>query len=124
MSNLQLITNDSHARKISILAGVIRRINGKWSFINDANHESIGFKPNIIENTNSSIQIMFDKKYSKVLTCSVTADEAYVKNGIQFGASCGLDKVVIFHSRSGSNTTNAQLEINSSNIWIHILMFD
>ncbi len=124
MSELSLRTNDSSPRSISILAGVIRRNNNKWELLSDPGHHSIGLKGNITEPTPSSIQVNFDKKYSRVLTCSITADETYAKKGFVFGGSCGFDKVIIFHSRAGVETKNSDLNIQGSNIWIQIMMFD
>lgn len=124
MSVLQLQTNDSAPRTVSILAGVIRRVNNKWVLISDVGHQSVGLKPNISEPSSSSIQVNFDKKYAQVLTCSVTADETYSRSGFVFGGSCGFDKVIIYHSRAGVPTKNTDLNLPGSNIWIHIMMFE
>lgn len=125
MSTLSLTTNDSTFSKVSIIAGVIRRMsNNKWEILGDPGHEPIGFSGVITEPTNSSIKINFDKKYRKVLTCTVTADETYAKKGIVFGGSCGYDQVTIYHSKAGVPTTNNDLNIPGSNIWIYIMMFD
>ncbi|MCC7029883.1 MAG: hypothetical protein IT257_06220 [Chitinophagaceae bacterium] len=125
MSELSLRTNDSTQRSISILAGVIRRnSNNKWELLSDPGHHSIGLKANISEPTDSSIQVNFDKKYSRVLTCSVTADETYAQRGFVFGGSCGFDKLIIYHSKAGAPTKNSDLSIAGSNIWIQVMMFD
>ncbi len=124
MSNLSINTNDSTSKKISVLAGVIRRVNNKWQLINDQGHAPIGLSGVISEPNSTSIQVNFDKTYSKVLTCSVTADEAYAQRGFVFGASCGFDKILIWHSKAGTPTTNTDLNVIGSNIWIHILMYD
>lgn len=124
MSELTLKTNDSAGRTVSILAGVIRRVSNNWVLVTDAGHQSVGLKANITEPTASSIRVNFDKKYAKVITCSVTADETYAKHGFVFGGSCGFDKVIIYHSRAGVPTKNSDLNLPGSNIWIHIMMFD
>lgn len=124
MSVLQITTNESAPRKVNILAGTIRRANGKWTLLNDVGHSPIGLNPVITEPTMQSIEVKFDKKYSKVLSCSVTADESYTAQGFQFGASCGLDKIIIHHSRRGIQSNNSELNISGSNIWISIMMYD
>lgn len=124
MSNLIIKTNDSAPRSISILAGVIRRINNKWVLLNDAGHRPIGLNPNITEPNSRTIQVMFDKTYSQVLSCAITPDDTYAERGIVFGASVSLDKVYIKHSRAGVIISNTELSIPSSNIWIYIMMYD
>lgn len=125
MSSLQLSTNDAaNPRTISILAGVMRRINNKWILLDDVGHAPIGLQPNITEPTIHTIEVKFDKKYHKVLTCSITGDETYARNGFVFGGSCLFDRVVIHHSCKGVQSTNAQLSLSGSNIWISIMMFD
>lgn len=124
MSLLQINTNESVPRKVSILAGVIRRINNKWILLDDPGHSPIGLKFEIKEPTENTIEVLFDKRYSKVLTCSITADETYARNGFLFGGSCLFDRVVIHHSLKGVQSKNNQLSIAGSNIWISIMMFD
>jgi hypothetical protein len=124
MSLLQLTTSESAPRKVSILAGVIRKVNNKWILIEDAGHAPIGLKHEIREPNTKSIEVLFDKKYSKVLTCSITGDETYTTHGFSFGASCGLDKLIINHACRGVESTNSQLGIAGSNIWISVMMFD
>lgn len=124
MSTLKITTTDSSPRSVAILAGVIRRVGNQWHFIDDQAHTPIGFKPAITEPTPASIQVNFERAYSKVLTCTVTADETYAQRGIVFGASCGLDKIVIMHSKAGVPTKNTDLSIPGSNIWIHVMMYE
>lgn len=124
MSLLSIETNEATPRKISVLAGVIRRVGNSWIFLNDAGHASIGFTPTITEPSTNSIQINFDKTYSKVLTCIVTPDDTYAQRGIVFGASCGLNKAIIYHSKAGVPTLNSELNITGSNVWIYIMMYD
>lgn len=124
MSSLKILTHETSPRTVAILAGVIRRVNNKWQLINDQGHSSIGLQALITEPTSTSIQVNFEKTYSKVLTCSVTPDETYAKRGIVFGGSCGFDKVIIYHSKGGVATTNSELNIAGSNIWIYILMYE
>ncbi|HQW46151.1 MAG: hypothetical protein IPF62_16755 [Bacteroidetes bacterium] len=124
MSVLKLHTNESSPRTVVVIAGVIRRINNKWQLINDQGHAPIGLKANITEPTTSSIQVNFEKSYAQVLTCSITADETYARRGFVFGGSCGLDKVIIYHSRAGEATLNTDLNILGSNIWIHVMMYE
>jgi hypothetical protein len=125
MSVLQLTTSDAaNPRTVSILAGVMRRLNNKWVLLDDAGHAPIGLKTDITEPTPHTIEVKFDKKYHKVLTCSITPDETYARNGFIFGGSCLYDRVVIHHSKNGVQSTNSQLSISGSNIWISIMMFD
>jgi hypothetical protein len=123
MSILSLLTTESAPRKVSIIAGVIRRVNNKWEILSDPGHSPIGLV-NVVENSNNSIQVNFDKTYSRVLTCSITPDETFARRGYVFGGSCGFDKVIIYHSRAGIPTQNNELSIAGSNIWIQIMMFD
>lgn len=124
MSILRLKTDETNPRQVSILAGVMRRINGSWILLNDTGHASIGLLPNITEPTPNTIQVLFDKTYFKVLTCSITPDETYARSGFIFGGSCLYDRVIIHHSKDGVQSSNNQLEISGSNIWISIMMFD
>ncbi len=124
MSNLVIQTNDSTHSKIHILAGVIRRTSNGWELINNSGHRSIGLNPTITEPTFNTIEVKFDRKYSRVLTCTITADETYTERGFMFGASVGLDKLIIKHSKAGSPTKNTDLNIPNSNIWIYVMMFE
>lgn len=124
MSNIIITSNDSTAKKIHILAGVIRKTSAGWELLNNAGHEPVGLNPTITEPTDNTIQVKFDKKYSKVLTCSITSDEAYAENGFVFGGSVALDKVIIKHSKAGKPSKNSELKIPNSNIWIYIMMIE
>jgi hypothetical protein len=81
-------------------------------------------KHEIREPNSKSIEVLFDKKYSKVLTFTVRGYETYATNGFSFGASCGLEKLIINHTCRGVESTNSQLGIAGSNIWISVMMFD
>ncbi|HMN33017.1 MAG TPA: hypothetical protein PKA54_06565 [Chitinophagaceae bacterium] len=124
MSNLVIQTNDSTHSNIHILAGIIRKTSQGWELLNNATHRPVGLNPTITEPSNNTIEVKFDRKYSQVLTCSITADEAYAEKGFMFGASVGLDKLVIKHSKAGAPTKNSDLAIPNSNIWISVMMIE
>jgi hypothetical protein len=80
-------------KKYKIVACVLRCTSGTWAIFEDANHESVNVAS--VASDSSKITLTFDFTASKVGTFVCVPDETYVLDGLQFGATCGLNDALI-----------------------------
>lgn len=82
------------------IACIPRDTTGTWSFVNDSAHTPKGVV-SIEAPTAQTMKINYEKIYSKIHSLTYAPDETYTINGVQVGASVGLDNAVFQYSTHG-----------------------
>lgn len=103
----------ANGKKVKMLGGVIRNVGNGFEFIHDSTHDSINFLPTI-RHENSRIYLDYEFNAKKVISMTVTPDEAFSSQGYKFGVSVGTNVAIIYayktdniygyFTKSGGNT--------------------
>jgi hypothetical protein len=121
MSSYIPIFVEVDSRRLNIVAGVIRRDVSSWRILSDSGHEPIGLKSvQSITDTKPRIRVNFEKRFNKVISFSVTPDEAYAPL-FRIGASVSFDYTDLYvYDNSGMlvNPLDPRLLIPYSNFWV------
>ena len=112
---------DKESKGLNIIAGVIRRNISSWYILSDFGHESVGLRSihSFIDNK-PRLRLMFEKKFDKVISFSVTPDEAYAPL-FRIGASVSYDCADLYiYNNTGSlvNPLDPSLLVPYSNFWV------
>lgn len=94
---IDLVNNRVYA--FDNISGIARN-SGGWYFINDGDHKPKGMA-SISALTDTIMQIVYSKTYSKILSLTYSPDETYALNGIMMGASVGNNVSNFNFSQSG-----------------------
>ena len=104
-------------KRYQVLSCVIRNTGAGWEFINDSEHEPIGFT-GISTLANGLIQLDHDFGATQVGSMLVTPDETFAKRGIMAGGSIGLDLSLITISAQLDFTVNTETgAIVANGLW-------
>lgn len=100
-----------------IVSGVIRNTGSGWEIISDSYHEPIHVKS--VSNTNQFITIEHTFKAQKVVSFIVTPDETFIEDGINVGASVGLDKSILYVNQNGTYLDPSKVVSSKGNFWFY-----
>lgn len=108
-------------KDLIMLGGSIRYLNASsWATIDDAGHTPIGIGGVQIV-ASDRVRVSYTQEAEKVVTFSVTVDEAFAAAGVRCGASVGLTYADIFFYMGTSQTpvNPGLLSRAGANVWLH-----
>lgn len=122
-----LIGTAASSGSLRYAGGCLRRVSStSWEILSDSGHTSVGLASVSIV-SNSFLRLTYDFTASKVITASVTMDEAFAGAGnvLKVGPSVGLSYMDIYLYYGPTTTTPTDpgtLSTPNANLWVSCLL--